>query len=168
MPIRHRKEKRSRLLRNAHPGQRDRLQAVLNELRKRRRRMNRTARYAAKFVESFPTPMEPGILYISAKYSTAGHLCPCGCGREVVTTLSPVRWRITFDGEVSLWTSVAATGLPCNSHYFITRGEVDGHHHVTVAEVAGAREVDRRSVEKHRATDDGLAKRLWRRLRARR
>jgi hypothetical protein len=171
--------------------------------------MNRTPRYVAEFVESFPTPMEPGILYISSKYSTAGHLCPCGCGREVVTKLSPARWRITLDGEVSLWPSVAATGLPCDSHYFITRGEVvtklsparwritldgevslwpsvaatglpcDSHYFITRGEVdwrlsltgaqaARAREADRHAVDKHRATDDGLAKRLWRRLRARR
>lgn len=129
--------------------------------------MSRTSRYAAEFVESFPTPMEPGFLYISSKYSTAGHLCPCGCGREVVTKLSPARWRITFDGEVSLWPSVAAAGLPCNSHYFITRGEVDWRHNLSAAQAARAREADRRAVDKHRATDDGLAKRLWRRLRAR-
>jgi Family of unknown function (DUF6527) len=130
--------------------------------------MNRTPRYVAEFVESFPTPMEPGILYISSKYSTAGHLCPCGCGREVVTKLSPARWRITLDGEVSLWPSVAATGLPCDSHYFITRGEVDWRLSLTGAQAARAREADRHAVDKHRATDDGLAKRLWRRLRARR
>jgi hypothetical protein len=127
--------------------------------------MSRTPRYVAVFVESFPTPMEPGILYISGKYSTAGHLCPCGCGREVVTKLSPARWRITFDGEVSLWPSVAAVGLPCNSHYFITRGEVDWRHNLTGAQAARAREADRHAVDKHRATDDGLVKRLWRRLR---
>jgi hypothetical protein len=130
--------------------------------------MSRIPRYAAGFVESFPTPMEPGILYISGKYATAGHLCPCGCGREVVTKLSPARWRITFDGEVSLWPSVAAAGLPCNSHYFITRGEVDWRHNLTAAQAARSREADRRAVDKHRATDEGLVERLWRRLRARR
>lgn len=36
--------------------------------------------YSAAFVDSFPTPMEPGILYISAQYSTAGHSCPAGAG----------------------------------------------------------------------------------------
>ncbi len=130
--------------------------------------MSRTPRYAAEFIEKFPTPMEPGILYISSKYSTAGHLCPCGCSREVVTKLSPARWRITFDGEVSLWPSVAATGLPCNSHYFITRGEVDWRHNLTSIQTARAREADRHAVDSHRTRNDGLAKRLWRHLRTRR
>lgn len=129
--------------------------------------MSHTPRYVAVFVESFPTPMEPGMLYISSKYATAGHMCPCGCGREVVTKLSPARWRIMFDGEVSLWPSVAAAGLPCNSHYFITRGEVDWRRTLTVAQTERAREADRHAVDKNRATDDGLARRLWRRLRAR-
>ena len=129
--------------------------------------MNRTEHYTARFVESFPTPMEPSILYVSTTYSTAGHICPCGCGREVVTKLSPARWRVIFDGEVSLSPSVAATGLPCNSHYYITRGEVDWHHNLTAAQATRAREADTNAVDKHRATDRGLAKRLWRRLRAR-
>lgn len=107
-----------------------------------------------------------GNLYISSKYSIAGHICPCGCGREVVTKLSPARWRITFDGEVSLWPSVAAAGMPCNSHYFITRGEVDWRRDLTAAQAVRAREADRRAMDKHRATQDGLVKRLWRRLRA--
>ncbi|MCU1699153.1 MAG: hypothetical protein JWR34_5216 [Mycobacterium sp.] len=130
--------------------------------------MSRTPHYAAGFVESFPTPMKPDILYISRKHSTAGHLCPCGCGREVVTKLSPARWRITFDGEVSLWPSVAAAGLACNSHYFITRGEVDWRHNLTPAQAEQAREADRRAVDIHRSTHAGLVKRLWHRLRARR
>ena len=86
--------------------------------------MKPTERFVAEFVESFPTPLARGILYISTTYSTAGHLCPCGCAAEVVTKLSPARYRIAFDGAISLSPSVAATGLRCNSHYFITRGEV--------------------------------------------
>lgn len=113
--------------------------------------MSRTEHYAARFVDSFPTPMDPGVLYVSATYSTAGHICPCGCGREVITKLSPARWRIIFDGEVSLKPSVAATGLPCNSHYFITRGQVDWHRKLEARQAFAARETDRRAIEGHRA-----------------
>jgi hypothetical protein len=105
--------------------------------------------YTGRFIESFPTPMEPGILYVSIAYSTAGHICPCGCGREVVTKLSPARWRVIYDGEVSLKPSVAATALPCNSHYFITRGQVDWHGSLDAAEAARAQAADRRAVEAH-------------------
>jgi hypothetical protein len=113
--------------------------------------MTRTTYYTAQFVESFPAPMESGVLYVSMTYSTAGHICPCGCSREVVTKLSPARWRVIFDGEVSLKPSVAATGLPCNSHYFITRGEVDWRPQLDGNQAARAQAVDRRAVEALRA-----------------
>jgi hypothetical protein len=34
--------------------------------------------------ESIPENLEPGKLYISEAQTTAAHLCPCGCGCEVV------------------------------------------------------------------------------------
>lgn len=113
--------------------------------------MSRIERYTAEFVESFPTPMLPGVLYVSTAYSTAAHLCPCGCERDVVTKLSPARWKVIFDGEVSLRPSVAATGLPCNSHYFITRGGVDWHRKLDADEQFEARALDRQAVEEYRA-----------------
>lgn len=129
--------------------------------------MSRAQHYVAEFVESFPTPMEPGVLYVSTRYSTAGHLCPCGCGCEVITKLSPARYRVIFDGEVSLHPSVASTGLPCNSHYFITRGQVEWHRQLNAAETVRARQADRRAVEASRpvAREGGLGTRLWRRVR---
>jgi hypothetical protein len=130
--------------------------------------VTRTERYVAQFVESFPTPMQPGVLYISTVYATAGHQCPCGCRRDVVTKLSPARWRIIFDGEVSLWPSIAATGLACNSHYFITRGDVDWRQKLTPTEAVRANETDRRATAAQRSTNDHLLKSLWRRLKLRR
>jgi hypothetical protein len=127
--------------------------------------VNRIEHFTARFVESFPTPMEPGVLYVSITYSTAGHICPCGCGQEVVTKLSPVRWRVIFDGEVSLSPSVAATGLPCNSHYFITRGVVDWHRKLDARQASAARVADRHTVEEHRtAAPSGWLARLRRHL----
>ena len=128
--------------------------------------MSVTERYVAAFVESFPTPMEPGVLYVSTQYSTAGHICPCGCGGEVVTKLSPVRYRIIFDGEISLKPSIAAAGLKCNSHYFITRGEVEWHRKLDVQQSARARAADERAVEKQRsAARTGWLSRIWHLLR---
>ncbi len=133
--------------------------------------MTRTGHYAARFVDSFPTPMEPGVLYVSASYSTAGHICPCGCGREVVTRLSPARWRVIYDGEVSLKPSVASTGLPCNSHYFITRGEVDWHSQLNDSDAAEAQTADRRATDHLRTPTASRSRRenwwarLWRRAR---
>jgi len=123
--------------------------------------MSRTSHYTARFVESFPAPMEPGVLYVSTTYSTAGHVCPCGCEREVVTKLSPARWQLIFDGEVSLTPSVAATGLPCNSHYFITRGEVDWRHKLNAVQTAEAKAADGRAMEALRAVSSTAKPRSW-------
>ena len=127
--------------------------------------MSVTERFVAEFVGSFPKPMLPGVLYVSTKYSTAGHMCPCGCGGEVVTKLSPARYMIVFDGEISLKPSVAAIGLQCNSHYFITRGEVDWYSKLNVHEEARARAADQRAVREQRAAPQGgRFRRLWRHL----
>jgi hypothetical protein len=78
-----------------------------------------------RFVQYLPETLEPGILYISLEYVTASHLCCCGCGEEVVTPLSPVGWRMTFDGEtVSLRPSIGNWNLRCRSHYIIERGRI--------------------------------------------
>ena len=69
----------------------DRVQALPQRNPKWRARVTGSEHYSAAFVDSFPTPMEPGIIYVSTTYSTAGHTCACGCGNEVVTKLSPAK-----------------------------------------------------------------------------
>ena len=77
------------------------------------------------FVASIPDQIDPGILYISLDFATMMHLCACGCGREVVTPLSPKDWRITYDGRsVSVHPSVGSWSLPCRSHYVIKKGNI--------------------------------------------
>lgn len=78
-----------------------------------------------EFVEFIPEQLQERTLYVSEKYGTAVHKCCCGCGREVVTPLSPTGWRLTCDGKsVSLFPSVGNWSLPCQSHYFITKNKV--------------------------------------------
>jgi hypothetical protein len=87
--------------------------------------MIRYSRLDHRFVHDMPETLEPGILYVSMHYATVMHLCCCGCGREVVTPLSPAQWRLTFDGEsVSLAPSVGSWEIPCRSHYVISHGRV--------------------------------------------
>lgn len=63
--------------------------------------------------------MRKAELYISCEYSTASHLCCCGCGREVVTPLNPAKWSLSFqDGRVTMCPSIGSWQLPCKSHYF--------------------------------------------------
>jgi hypothetical protein len=128
--------------------------------------MSKAGHYTARFVESFPAPMQTGVLYISTAYSTAGHICPCGCGSEVITKLSPARWCVIYDGEVSLKPSVAATALPCNSHYFITRGDVDWHRKLDPTQKVKARSADQRAVDLAR-TPSRASGNWWTRLRRR-
>jgi hypothetical protein len=78
-----------------------------------------------KFVELIPTEMDEGVLYVSMEYATAIHKCACGCGREVVTAISPTDWSFLFDGDsVTLDPSIGNWNFPCRSHYFIRRGQI--------------------------------------------
>src|SRR5688572_23704888 len=80
---------------------------------------------AHEFVDYIPEQLAERTLYISITYGTAVHMCCCGCGREVVTPLSPTAWQLTFDGRtVSLYPSIGSWSLPCQSHYFITKNKV--------------------------------------------
>jgi hypothetical protein len=75
-----------------------------------------------EFVEFVPEELKERALYVSIRYKTVVHLCCCGCGREVVTPLSPTDWRLTFDGaSISLHPSIGSWSLPCRSHYWIDR-----------------------------------------------
>lgn len=73
-----------------------------------------------RILEHIPENLEDGILYISIEHSVAIHKCACGCGKEVVTPISPNGWKLIFDGEtVSLNPSIGNWNLECKSHYFI-------------------------------------------------
>jgi Family of unknown function (DUF6527) len=78
------------------------------------------------FVECVPEALDDSVLYVSVKYGTAVHRCCCGCGREVVTPLTPTDWKLTFDGEtVSLYPSIGNWNFACRSHYWIRNNEVE-------------------------------------------
>lgn len=88
--------------------------------------MKRLQTLTHKFVDFVPEVLEPGILYVSIQYTTAVHKCCCGCGFEVVTPISPTDWKLIFDGKtVSLEPSIGNWGFECQSHYWITRNEVE-------------------------------------------
>ncbi len=75
---------------------------------------------AHEFVEYVPAALEEGVIYVSLRFATVVHLCPCGCASKVVTPLSPSDWQLIFDGEaVSLTPSIGNWSLPCQSHYWI-------------------------------------------------
>lgn len=73
-----------------------------------------------RFVEVIPEELENHTLYVSIKYNTVIHKCPCGCGEEVVTPLSPYDWKLIYDGEtISLHPSIGNWNYSCRSHYWI-------------------------------------------------
>ncbi len=105
----------------------------------------RLNRISHSFVEQIPATLEEGIVYVSIQYGTAVHLCCCGCGDEVVTPLTPVDWRVTYDGEtVSLRPSIGNWSFDCRSHYWITRGRVEWAADWSDEEIADGRAKDRK------------------------
>ena len=99
-------------------------------------------------VESFPDVLGPGILYVSRRYSTASHLCCCGCGIEVVTPLNPAKWSLKEVGDrPSLSPSIGNHGFPCRSHYWIQNGAVRWDGAMSAAAVAKVRARDRADAE---------------------
>ena len=78
-----------------------------------------------EFVDLIPEELAEGTIYVSIPYATVVHKCLSGCGLEVVTPLSPMDWKLTFDGEtISLHPSIGNWGFSCRSHYWIRRDRV--------------------------------------------
>jgi Family of unknown function (DUF6527) len=106
--------------------------------------MSRVSRLQPNFVECIPERLGPGVLYISRRYSTAAHLCCCGCGLEVVTPLNRAKWRITERrGTVSLTPSIGNWSFPCKSHYWINGNRVRWAGVLSAEMIAAVRVRDR-------------------------
>jgi hypothetical protein len=58
-----------------------------------------TQRFKIVIANEIPERLREGRLYVSLKYRTASHLCPCGCGNRVVTPFSSGYWTM----RVVLW-----------------------------------------------------------------
>lgn len=82
-------------------------------------------RFELQRVRYIPTELSPGVLYVSTEFDIAAHLCACGCGSKIRTPLGPTEWSVeqTTDGP-SLDPSVGNWQEPCQSHYWIYRGEI--------------------------------------------
>jgi hypothetical protein len=103
-----------------------------------------------EFVLFIPDVLEEGTVYVSINYATTVHKCCCGCGREVVTPLSPADWRLTYDGEtVSLYPSIGSWNLPCQSHYWISRDRAVWVPRWSREKIEAGRTRDRLATSKH-------------------
>jgi hypothetical protein len=105
-------------------------------------------RFELQRVHYMPRELASGILYLSEEFDIAMHLCACGCGSKVKTPLGPTEWSVieTKRGP-SLRPSVGNWQQGCQSHYWITNGEVRWAEKWTPEEIAAGRrhEEERRS-----------------------
>ena len=87
--------------------------------------------------------LEPGVLYVSEEYSTAAHLCACGCGEKIRTPLGPTEWTLTQTSEgPSLYPSIGNWQQACRSHYWIIRGHIQWAGDWTRAQVEAGRRAE--------------------------
>lgn len=102
------------------------------------------ARFSPRSMDSFPRPLEEGILYISEKFGMAAHNCACGCGHEVMTPLKPTQWKLKIEqgGAATLYPSIGNWGFPCCSHYWIRGNEVMWSYHMSDAVIRRNRQLD--------------------------
>lgn len=108
--------------------------------------MKKIEQFENEFVIAIPEKLQAGVLYVSIEYATVAHLCCCGCGREVVTPLSPTDWKITYDGQTcSLNPSVGNWSFPCQSHYWIRDGKVRWAEQWSPDQIQAGRNHDRRA-----------------------
>jgi hypothetical protein len=117
-------------------------------------------------VRYMPKELAPGILYLSEEFDIAMHLCACGCGSKVKTPLGPTEWSVveTKSGP-SLRPSVGNWQQGCQSHYWITNGEVRWAEKWTPEQIAaGRRHEEERRHAYYDALDrtrGGTLQRIW-------
>lgn len=102
------------------------------------------ARFRHVEVDSIPEKLQANTLYVTTEGDVAGHLCACGCGREVITPLSPTDWSITIERHgPTLSPSIGNWAFPCRSHYFIWNGAAVWARDMSDKAIAQGRRRDR-------------------------
>lgn len=135
--------------------------------------MTRRAAVSHEFVDFIPDDLREGTIYVCIEFATAVHKCLCGCGREVVTPLSPTGWSLIFDGETtSLDPSIGNWSFPCQSHYWIRQNNAIWAHRWSRSQIETGQHQERAQktayygIEENRAGEkrDMRRKRLWSRI----
>lgn len=97
-----------------------------------------------------PRTLDLGVLYVAEEYGAAAHLCPCGCGAKVRTPLGPTEWSLeeTPSGP-TLKPSIGNWQEPCQSHYWIVRGQIKWARKWTEAEILAGRRAEEQRRHAH-------------------
>ena len=112
--------------------------------------MKRPLSLAHEFVKAIPNELKERTLYVCIDYATAVHKCCCGCGREVVTPLSPTDWTLTYDGlSISLHPSIGNWSFECQSHYWIEESTATWASRWSRKRIEAGRAHDRRAKERY-------------------
>jgi len=99
-----------------------------------------------KFVNTIPEKLKEKTIYIAIDLATAIHKCCCGCGKEVVTPLTPTDWELVYDGvSISLKPSIGNWSFDCKSHYWIVHNKVRWDTQCTRVEISASRLLDQRT-----------------------
>jgi hypothetical protein len=110
--------------------------------------MKQATTLAHEFVEFIPDNLKEGVVYVSILYATVAHKCCCGCGKEIVTPLSPTDWKLIFDGKtISLHPSIGNWSFPCRSHYWIRNNRVQWAEEWSQERIDAGRSYDLRAKE---------------------
>lgn len=126
------------------------------------RRHKRATSLEPVFVDQFPEELEAAHLYISISYKTTAHLCACGCGHEVIAPLSPAQWRFTYDGQhITLHPSIGNWNIPCQSHYWISNGQIRWASLFTPERIRAAQERDLEDVRQQGEEQHGTRRPWW-------
>jgi hypothetical protein len=114
------------------------------------------------FVDFVPGILEDNTLYISIKYSTCSHLCPCGCSSKVITPLTPLKWSLIYNKSVSLYPSIGNWHLPCKSHYWIKDNRFVWASELSSDEISDTRKIENLEVDSYFDKQESLFLRLKR------
>lgn len=84
-------------------------------------------KFKIQFVETVPSELKDGILYICISCNVIVHKCACGCGEKTVTPIDQkYGWKMNYDGQtITLRPSIGNFSIPCQSHYYITENRVE-------------------------------------------
>ncbi len=117
-------------------------------------------------VHYMPDRLDAGILYASDEFSTAAHLCACGCGAKIRTPLGPTDWSLeeTPTGP-TLHPSIGNWQQKCRSHYWISEGRIIAAPAWTEREINSGRAAElalHKAHYKQRAKrKDGILRKAW-------